>query len=131
MLKNKGSSFAVCTVPIPPCVSKFAQDHYTMTKRDMKDEIIELNRRIRELNSSGGQCMQVHRAPLFHTFGLTSKPKPGMSGPRRILETMPSHALHDWRERRPSEKLHLNDSTRLRMGRAAIRYFQAIYGMIE
>ena len=35
----------------------------------------------------------------------------------------------DWRETRPIHQLHLSDEVRLRMGKAAISYFCALYGI--
>ena len=131
VLRNPQSSFAVTTLPMPPCMSRLRLDNYQLPRRNMKDDLIELNRRIRELNATGDQCMQVYRAPLFHTYGLAGQKTPPPIGPRRILETMPNHALHEWREDCPRDQLHLNEKVRLRMGRVVVKYFQKIYGMLE
>ena len=99
----------------------------------MFEDLVELNNRIRDMNRQGNQSMQVHRAPTYHTWGLKSEwtHRLRQIRPRRLLEGVRAHAHHDWREDKPWEQLHLSDETRIRMGKAACRYFQAIYGILD
>ena len=127
---NEHSSFAVSTLPLPPCMTKLTKDSYKSTRRDLTSELIKLNGLISEFNKETMQTMQVERAPRYHTWGLTSVRVPRTVGPRNLLEAMPSHAHQDWREGRPSNQLHLSDGVRLRMGKASVKYFEAIYGII-
>ena len=127
---NEHSSFAVSTLPLPPRMTKLTKDSYKSTRRDLTSELIKLNGLISEFNKETMQTMQVERAPRYHTWGLTSVRVPRTVGPRNLLEAMPSHAHQDWREGRPSNQLHLSDGVRLRMGKASVKYFEAIYGMI-
>lgn len=129
VLQNTGSSFGVSTIPLAPAMSKLEKDTYTLAKPNMTERIQRLNDLIIDLNVEYEQPMNAARAPRFHTWGLTSTRMPPTIGPRNRLESMPSHALEDWRERRPSNQIHLSDEVRLRMGRATIRYFMAIYGI--
>jgi hypothetical protein len=45
------------------------------------------------------------------------------------MENLPKDRYNQWREDNPDEMLHLDDKTRLRMGRACIEYFKALYGI--
>ena len=127
VLKNPGSSFAVATIPLPPCMSKLPEDLYKLTRPDMTERIVDLNDEIMQLNREPGQAMEVHRAPCYHSWGLRSKKLPREVGPRNLLEAMTSHSHQDWREARPIDQLHLSDDVRLRMGKAAIKYFCSLY----
>ena len=109
VLKNEGSSFAASTIPLPPCMSKLEKDQYNLSKPDLTQRIIQLNDMIIQMNKEPGQAMETHRAPCFHTWGLTSRRLPKEIGPRNLLETMPAHAHQDWREKRPTNQLHLSE----------------------
>ena len=127
VLKIHGSSFAVSTLPLPPSMSKLERDDYRLRRPDLTQEIIRLNDMIMEFNREPGQSMETARAPCFHTWGLTSRRLPKTIGPRNLLEAMPGHAHLEWRERRPAEQLHLSNEVRVRMGKATVKYFCAIY----
>ena len=45
------------------------------------------------------------------------------------MESLPKHRYGQWRENIPEEMLHVDDDTRLRMGKATIGYFKALYGI--
>ena len=125
------STFAVSTIPLAPSITKLENDCYNLIKPNMTEDIIELNDLIMNLNAEPGQKIDAGRAPRFHTWGLCSTRAPKTVGPRNLLETLRSHAQLDWRESRPANQLHLNDNVRLRMGKATIKYFLAIYGIVN
>ena len=127
VLKIRGSSFSVSTIPMAPSITRLEQDTYALHKSNLTEKMIELNDRIIEFNESSEQSMPTTWAPRFHTWGLKSIKIPRMIGPRNRLEAMPAHAVEDWRERRQANQLHLDDKVRLRMGRAVIKYFKSIY----
>ena len=127
--KHMDSSFSVATIPLPPSFSRLQNDAYSLARPDLTRNIVTLNNLIMEMNEEPNEFARTARAPRFHTWGLSSTRMPRSIGPRNILESMPAHAHKDWRERRPSNQLHLSDSVRLRMGRATVHYFKAIYGV--
>ena len=131
VLKIKGSSFAAATIPLPPCMSKLPNDQYKLARPDLTRDIVKLNDMILLMNREPGQSMQTHRAPCFHSWGLNSRRLPKEIGPRNLLEAMPSHSQPDWRESRPVNQLHLSNEVRIRMGKATVTYFCAIYGIID
>ena len=130
VLRVPDSSFAMSTLPLAPSISKLANDRYNLVKEDLTRDIIRLNHMIMEMNNEPGS-MDTSRAPRFQTWGLQSTRSPRTVGPRNLLETMRAHAQEDWREWRPANQLHLSDRVRIRMGKSTVRYFQAIYGILE
>ena len=66
------------------------------------------------------------RAPSFRSWGLQRRPnaEPGPRGPF-------TYRLAHFRESRPEEMLHFSAYTKLKMGRAAGRYFKALYDLAE
>ena len=128
-LKITGTSFAVSTLPLAPSISKLDGDSYRLAKPNLTQQLIALNDDIMSLNVEPGQTMPTYSAPRYHTWGLRSTRTPKSIGPRNLLESMPAHAHEDWREKCPKNQLHLSDEVRLRMGRAAIKYFKSIYGI--
>ena len=45
------------------------------------------------------------------------------------MERLPSHGPLAWREKNIRKQLHLSDSETLRVGRAVVKCFMAIYGL--
>ena len=127
VLNIPDSTFAACSLPLPPKISWLPEDNYENNLRDLTDDIIELNYSIKELNNSPGQKDSVRWCPQFHTWGLRSARGPRQVGPRRLLEALPAHQQNDWRESRPRNQLHLNQKVRGRMGKAIENYFRHIY----
>ena len=126
VLRLPNSSFAVCTLPLPPIITHLPNDNY-QNSRDYTQEVIELNFGIKELNTEAGQRMPTRWAPQFHTWGLRSQSRKQQVGPMKILERLPSHQHRDWREQRPRHQLHLSENVRKRMGKAVEKYFKLIY----
>ena len=132
--RNAGSSFAVCTLPFPPCLSILPEDQRHQLKRDATETLKELNTLIRNYNKGNADgTMDVSRAPCFHTWGLRSvrSNRSGVHGPRYLMELLPAHNPGSWREQQPRNQLHLADPVRLRMGKAILRYFKEIYSDME
>ena len=130
VMRLSGSSFAVATLPFPPCLSILPEDQHTRVKRDATDSLKSLNTLIRNFNrENAGGVIDVSRCPLFHTWGLRSvrTSRPDINGPRHMMEYLPAHNPAAWREQKPQDQLHLTDRVRLRMGRAILRYFKSIY----
>ena len=125
-MRIRGSSFAVATLPFPPCLSILPDDRHTRVKRDATEALKTLNTLIREFNrGNSNDVVDVSRCPLFHTWGLRSvrSSRPDINGPRAIMEYLPAHNPAAWRERKPQDQLHLSDSTRL------LGYIESIYNL--
>ena len=124
---GKSNSVAIATLIIPPKLAEIEDDF----EGNRFSDIVELNHQIKMLNQDQPQeNFPVRYAPQFHTWGLASrKRKPKF--PRNLLEVLPRHRVGQWREENMEDKLHLNDSTRLRMGKAVIAYFLALYSITE
>ena len=108
------SSFAVCTLPIPPSMAAF------------ENSIVGLNDRILELNNSMEET-QAWRVPQFHSWGRRGIRLPPTENPRNRLQAMPTFRDSHWREKNPQDQLHMADGVRLRMGKAILKYFEVIY----
>ena len=92
-------------------------------------DIVELNYQIKTLNQDQLQeNFPVRYAPQFHTWGLASRKRK-----QNLLEGsgLPRHRVQQWREQNMEDMLHLSDSTRLRIGKAVIAYFLALYSITE
>ena len=131
VLATPGSSFAVATLLMPPSLTKLTKETEADLKQDQTTTIVKLNYMIRDLNSEGKSTVEVHRAPTFHTWGLKSTNLSKLKHPRNFMEGLQSHDPLAWREKNRKKQLHLSDSERLRMGRAVVKYFMAIYGLLE
>ena len=132
VMRIRGSSFAVATLPFPPCLSILPEDLHTRVKMNATESLKSLNNTIREFNRQNADGpIDVSRCPLFHTWGLRSvrTSRPDINGPRVLMEYLPAHNPAAWRERRPHDQLHLSDRTRLRMGKAVLRYYRSVYGI--
>ena len=94
-------------------------------------DIVELNYQIKTLNQDQPQeNSPVRYAAQFHTWGLASR-KRRQKFQRNLLEGLPRHRVGQWREQNMEDMLHLSDSTRLRIGKAVIAYFLALYSITE
>ena len=124
---GKSNSVAIATIIIPPKLAEIEDDF----EGNRFSDIVELNHQIKTLNQDQPQeNFPVRYAPQFHTWGLASrKRKPKF--PRNLLEGLPRHRVGQWREENMEDMLHLNDKTRLRMGKAVIAYFLALYSITE
>ena len=56
---------------------------------------------------------------------------PDVYGPRNRMEKMIGYRAPQWREEVYEEMVHLDNKSRLRMGRAAIKYFMVLYDLIK
>ena len=122
---NDSSSVAIATIIIPP---KLADLQFDFPGNRFHD-IVELNYRIKNLNERQNRSrFNVRLAPQFHSWGLSSS-KMRAPNPRYLMQRLPKHRNNQWREHDPEDKLHLDNATRLRMGKACIRYFSALYGI--
>lgn len=117
------NSVAIATILLPPKLVEFELNRF--------GDIVELNHGIKVLNQGQPQeNFPVRYAPQFHTWGLASR-KGGNKHPRNLLECLPRHRPGQWREYYPEDMLHLCDGARLRMGKACINYFLALYSMTQ
>ena len=120
------NSIAIATVLIPP---KLADMQHFYNGNRLSD-IVNLNFQIMELNENQQQSpLPVRFAPKFHSWGKCSSKANLSTAPRYLMENLPKHRYNQWREDVPEEMLHLDDQNRLRMGRACIGYFKALYGI--
>lgn len=100
---NAANTMGICTLFCPPALWS------------RKNEIEILNSNIMELNSQGANSNKTRRSPQFHTWGVRYN---------RPL-------LSQFREEKPSNKLHFVDTTRVRMGKAILRYFRIINNLVD
>ena len=120
------NSIAISTLLIPP---KLADLHNNYHGNRLED-IVSLNFQIMELNAGQPQNpLPVSFAPKFHSWGKCSSKSSTSTAPRYLMENLPRHRYGQWRESVPEEMLHVDDETRLHMGRASIGYFKALYGI--
>jgi len=130
-----GSSFAVCSLPLPPSLCRFDGDNHPRKTGfvNRKTTIIELNLRIADFNElqSRQSGVQTDAAPKFHTRGIrTSRPaRPLVQKASNIMEACIGHRWSAWREEFPAYMLHPSDKVRLSMGRACGQYFCIIYNL--
>ena len=126
-------SFAAATLPFPPKITVIKDAHRKIVN-DRKDLMISLTSMIREFNRSGNHypVIPTRLAPCFHTWGIrTKKSSTSFTGPRMLMEGWINHRLGSWRETKPKDMLHLDDSVRIRMGKTCLGYFKAIYRITE
>ena len=123
------NSLAFCTLPFPPMATVLNNDPRQNTRLDFSADLVELNNKIKDFNMAQNHLMiRTSRAPQFHTWGTSrtrAETKP-VSSPKTPVEVR-QHRLGSWREDDINKKLHLNDITRMKMGRATVNYFRAIY----
>ena len=120
------NSIAISTLLIPPKLADLHNNYYG----NRLEDIVSLNFQIMELNESQPQDpLPVRFAPKFHSWGKCSSKAPVSTAPRYLMESLPKHRYGQWRENIPEEMLHVDDETRLRMGKATIGYFKALYGI--
>jgi len=133
---NGDCTFAVATVPYPPKISALpteereVQENRFETLSKMTDFIRELNR-----NNVNLDCVTPRgsfNAPTYHTWGMkTTHADPDVYGPRNRMETMTGYRPPQWREDNYEEMVHLDNKSRLRMGKAAVKYFMVLYDIIK
>ena len=125
------STLAVATLPFAPCMTSLPSESRQVIN-DKTAKLVQLNTLIRDFNmSTSHPLFDTSIAPCFHTWGLKSSSTPHPQGPLNVLEKMDGTRRERWREQEVKRMLHLNDSTRLRMGKACIKYFIALYGSID
>ena len=128
---NASNTFAVCTLPVPPKMSHLRADpHYHRNYVGNQDCFAELNDLIPliiSLNAEGPDAEITSRAPKFHTWGIKKETLPFNRESTRAIGNLGQHRTGQWRESDSWDQLHLNDQTRLRMGKATVGYFTRMY----
>ena len=119
---SEPNSFAVCTVPLPPKCTRLPADNYRPAT-DRTEDIKQLNEMILSFNTGGGCPFKSKLAPRYHTWGLENS---SIRAP-----ALDRHREWEWREEEVENMLHLKDSTRLRMGKSAMKYFLYAYGILR
>ena len=107
------NTFAICTLIMPPCCTILPGDTHTV-RVDRTEVLEEVNMGIIEMNNEGAATS---KCPRFQTWGRSGKAGGSIN----------QHRRSQWREANPRNQLHLNDPTRLRMGRAVVKYFVEMY----
>jgi len=126
--EGEKNSVAIATLFLPPKLSDFEEEF----SGNRREDIIELNFHILRLNNEQHQdLLPTKYSPKFHSWGLKSRKSRRSTGPRPLMGNLPGHRHNQWREETVTDMLHLNDATRLRMGRSCVRYFLALYGLID
>lgn len=109
-ITNPFGSFAATTLPLPPGL------------HERREDIIDLNSLILELNTELNQHRRVHHAPRFQTWGMkTNTGRLYGQNPRPMLYTKTAHKPGAW------DGMDLDPAIKLRMGRTCSRYFEDIY----
>ena len=124
-------TFAVSTPPYPPKVVALPSEERPVQDNRF-ETLFSLTGFIRELNRADNNSSSSFYAPLFHTWGMRTRASdPNMYGPRNIMESMIGFRESLWNDDDFKEMVHLDNSSRLRMGRSVVKYFMVIYNMIE
>ena len=141
------NSIAYSTLPVPPCLAWKNHNNTPLARAEninngLKIEMLnELNKNYRTINAEVQSITSIEttRAPSFKAWGL--KRRASHNGIQH--EQRPDLALHDnamgpfssrlnqFREKNPKHKLHFSGAQKLKMGKACIRYFKALYGLEE
>ena len=113
------NELTVATLLNPPKLAWFPDNGVAPTGHvNRLQELMDINDAILRFNSNNGMMF----APRFHTYGVRNSKKwlgDGSSVPMR------THRWEQWRWSEPvGDMLHLNDSCRIRMGQAVIRFFE-------
>ena len=115
-LKNE---FCVAPVMNPPKLCWFPDNGQEPPNYENRlVEIAEMNDWINNFNRANGMS----GPPCFQTWGTRSSMKVLEDGSAWPFKT---HRWNEWRETEKSEKLHLNDKMRGKMGQAIVKYFQS------
>ena len=121
------NSIGIATMIIPPMIAKLSDKCGGLKANSKLQLMVEVNSDIKELNLSQRQGnYPVRLSPQFHTWGMTGGKILG-DHPRNILEGQEYHRAAQWREETRAKMLHLDDKCRLRMGKACISYYKALY----
>ena len=124
-------SFAAATLPFPPKITVIENDQRRIVN-NRRDLMVSLTAKIRESNCSDMHpIIPTRLAPCFHTWGIRTKKSSHFTGPKTLMEGWLTHRMGQWRETRPKDMLHLENNARIRMGRACIEYYKAIYRITE
>jgi hypothetical protein len=62
---------------------------------------------------------------------LVDHTDPCAYGPRNRMESMVGYRPPQWREDKYDEMVQLDNKSRLRMGKAAIKYFMVLYDIVK
>ena len=112
---------------IPPMIAKLSDKTGGLKVNSKLKLMVDVNGDIKELNCRQRQGnYPVRLSPQFHTWGMTGG-KILSDHPRNILEGQDYHRSAQWREETRAKMLHLDDKCRLRMGKACINYYKALY----
>lgn len=100
-----------------------------------RSAVFALNNGIMDLNEEGPRGDLTRFSPRFHSWGLKSgtNKQPELFSTMRgnILANKSGYNYNAFRETMTEDMLHLNDTTRVRMGRAIVNYFMAVCGLME
>ena len=131
MAGGEMNSFAACTLPLPPmCTSLPSEGRVVGVNRIQ--EMSALTTNILAMNKGSQHSFVPERcAPQFHTWGLRSANKPSPQGSLPHMGKMYGCRPSYWREDKFEKMLHLSDVRRLKAGRAVIKYFKSVAGVIE
>ena len=100
--------------------------------------IAEVNNIIRYWNGIGNPYLRTEYAPTFHTWGTRKKVATsfpivegrqgtGNNDPESVNREYKVHRWGSWREATKDTMTHLNDSHKVKMGKATVKYFKGIY----
>ena len=121
------SSFAAATLPFPPKLAAFDGENRKLRKNHI-ETLVNLTTKIRVMNQYDNHpTIPTHLAPCFHTWGVRIKKHTKITGPVNLMEHFANHRHSSWREKKPSDMLHLSDHLRLKMGKSVVEYFRVIY----
>ena len=132
-----GSTLSVSTLPLPPKLCRLRGDRSWRPASfvDRTSTLVSLNARIINFNRVNARSVgaPLDMAPRYHTRGLRTRlPWHRLpADPHNMLRNVLGHRYAHWRENHPHSMLHLSSRVKLSMGRAAIKFFLAFYGVIR
>jgi len=136
------NTVAIATLPLIPKVVRLAGDDRPPLANDKYQLLCDLNTYIKTWNREEKDAkMKSHlatsQAPQFHTWGVETSHDPlysalgsGHTAPMPVLQPILKHRWYCWRERKPDQKMHLANKYKFKMGRATVKYFMCLYGII-
>ena len=138
------NSFALAQLPSPPCLSwtETGADNYSKNLNLVRGHRSKLlnnfNIFVKSFNQETQQKTGINtsRAPTFRAWGLSKRSSSNMCpsvdiNPAAYLQQSLRgpyiHRFNDFREAEVKDQLHFGAYTKLKMGRAGVKYFRMLY----
>lgn len=136
---HQDNSIGFCTLPVPPCMAwksnpksaagkraNLIRGHQISMLNQLNDFFREVNQECFEANG-----IDVTRAPSFLSWGTKRKASLAANDLQDQALGPFRHRLSLFRERQAEHKLHFSPYVKIKMARACVRYFRALYQLQE